>query len=688
MNKIYIIITLFLISLGTSAQVDRSKAPEPGPAPKIQIGEYQSFQLKNGLKVFVVENHKMPRVAFSLILDNEPIIEGDKAGYVSFAGQLLRNGTTNRTKAQLDEEIDFIGASLSTSSGSIYASSLTKHKEKLLELMTDVLFNPAFPEDELEKIRKQTVSGLAASKDDPNAIARNVRNVLVYGKEHPYGELTTEETVENVKLEDVRAYYNKYFKPNVAYLAVVGDINLKEARKLVEKHFSKWKKGEIKQPVYEVPQAPESTFVALVDRPASVQSVIEVAYPLELRPGNPDVIKTRVLNQILGGGFSSRLMQNLREDKAFTYGARSSLSSDDLVGNFVASASVRNEVTDSAVYEFIQELEKIRNSVVEERELTAAKASIIGSFARSLEQPSTIANFAINTARYNLPEDYYANYLKNVSATTLEDVKAMADKYILPDHANIIVVGKGSEVADGLKKFGAVKYYDIYGNEYEPSAAKELPAGLTAEKVIDNYISALGGEEKLSSVKAIKMDMSAEMMGNAIDMKVIKKVPEKLLIEVSMGGNVMSKQLLNDDEAVVMQMGNKVPVNEEAKEQLLLASYPFPALQYEKLGVKIELTGVEKIDGKDAYAIEVTYPSGSKLIEYYDAGSGLKVQETKTQKTPQGEMSLSTTYSDYKEVDGIKFPYLVVQPMGGGMKLNVKTQNIEINPEVGEDTFK
>lgn len=688
MNKIYIIVVLFFISLGTSAQVDRSKAPEPGPAPKIQIGEYQSFQLKNGLKVFVVENHKIPRVAFSLILDNEPIIEGDKAGYVDFAGQLLRNGTTNRTKAQLDEEIDFIGASLSTSSNGVFASSLTKHKEKLLELMTDVLFNPAFPEDELEKIRKQTISGLAASKDDPNAIASNVRNVLVYGKDHPYGELTTEETVENIKLEDVKAYYSKYFKPNVAYLAVVGDINVKEAKKLVETHFSKWEKAEIKQPVYETPQAPENTFVALVDRPTSVQSVINVAYPLELKPGNPDVIKSRVLNQILGGGFSSRLMQNLREDKAFTYGARSSLSSDDLVGDFVASASVRNEVTDSAVYEFIHELEKIRNSIVEERELTAAKASIIGSFARSLEQPSTIANFAINTARYNLPEDYYANYLKNVSATSLEDVKAMADKYILPNRANIIVVGKGSEIADGLKKFGPVKYYDIYGNEYEPSAAKELPAGLTAEKVIDSYISALGGKEKLSAVKAIKMDMNAEMMGNAIDMKVIKRMPKNLLIEVSMGGNVMSKQLLNNDEAVVMQMGNKVPVNEEAKEQLVLASYPFPELKYEELGVKTKLTGVEKVDGKDAYAIEVTYPSGNKIIEYYDAESGLKVQETKTQKTPQGEMSLSTTYSDYKEVGGIKFPHLIVQPMGGGMKLNVKTQNIEINPEISEETFK
>lgn len=689
MKRIYIIITFFLISFGAEAQVDRTKAPEPGPAPEIQIGEYQSFELKNGLKVFVVENHKIPRVAFSLILDNEPVLEGDKAGYVSIAGQLLRNGTTNRTKAHLDEEIDFIGASLSTSSTGVFASSLTKHKEKLLELMTDVLFNPAFPAEELEKIKKQTISGIAASKDDPDAIASNVRTVLTYGKDHPYGEITTEETVGNITLEDAKGYYNKYFKPNVAYLAIVGDINLKEAKTLVTKHFSKWEKGEIKQPEYKTPQAPESTYVALVDRPTSVQSVINVAYPLELEPGNPDVIKTRVLNQVLGGGFSSRLMQNLREDKAFTYGARSSLSSDDLVGNFVASASVRNEVTDSAVYEFMHELKKIKNEQIEEYELKAAKASVIGSFARSLEQPSAIANFAINTARYNLPKDYYANYLKNVSATSLEDVKAMAEKYILPEHANIVVVGKGSEIADGLKKFGPVKYFDIYGNEYEPSEASEVPADLTAQKVIDNYIAAIGGREKLSSVNSLKMNISADMMGNKIEGKMVQQVPKKLLVEMSMGGRVVSKQLLTGDEAVVTQGGQNVPVNEEAKEELTFSSYPFPELHYEELGAETKLVGMEKVDGKEAYAVEVTYPSGKKVTHYFDTESGLKVQETKVQKTPQGqEVPLSTTYSEYKEVEGIKFPHLIIQPVGGGMKLNIKMENIEVNPELGEDTFK
>lgn len=683
------LILIFAITIAGVAQVDRSKAPEPGPAPEIQIADYQSFELKNGLKVFVVENHKLPRVAFSLLLDNEPIIEGDKAGYVSFTGQLLRNGTTNRTKAQLDEEIDFIGASISTSSNGVFASSLTKHKEKLLELMTDVLFNPAFPEDELEKIRKQTLSGLAAAKEDPDAIANNVSSVLNYGKDHPYGELTTEETVENITLEDCKKYYNTYFKPNVGYLAVVGDISLKEAKKLVNSYFAKWERGEIKQPTYEVPSAPEKSFVAMVDRSSSVQSVIDVTYPIELEPGHPDVIKSRVLNQILGGGFSSRLMQNLREDKAFTYGARSSLSSDDLVGNFSAGASVRNEVTDSAVHEFMSELEKIRKEKVTEEELLAAKASIIGSFARSLERPETIANFAINTAIYNLPKDYYANYLKNVSATSLEDVQAMAQKYIKPDHANILVVGKASEVAPSLEKFGEIKYFDIYGNEYDASAASTaLPEGLTAKDVIDDYIKAIGGKEKLEKVTAVKAKMNADMMGNSISMTRIQKAPNKMFLEASMGGNVMMKQTFDGKDASAMQMGQQIPLDENKIKEMAIDARMFAELYYDELGVKTKLIGVENIDGTNAYAVEVTLPTGTTSTHYYDAETGLKIRESQVAKTPQGEMVMATDIGNYKEVDGILFPYEIKQPMGGGMKMVLKTESIEVNPEINDDIFK
>ncbi|MFO7257712.1 MAG: insulinase family protein [Bacteroidota bacterium] len=668
-------------------QVDRTKAPEPGPAREIEIGEYQTFTLKNGLQVFVVENHKLPRVQFSLQLRHDPVYEGEKAGYVSMAGDLIGTGTTNRSKAQLDEEIDFIGASLNTSANGIYASSLTKHMPKLLELFTDVLYNPSFNPEELEKIRTQTRSAIVANKEDPEVIASNVRSALLYGKDHPYGDLVTEETIDAITLEDCKAYYQTYFKPNNAYLAIVGDIDLKTAKKLVKKHFGKWESGTVPAPVYPTPQLPEKTFVAMVDRSSAVQSVITVAHPVELKPGSPDAIKAGVMNNILGGGgLSSRLNQNLREHKGFTYGAYSSLSSDKLIGSFDAEVSVRNEVTDSAVVELLRELRRIREEPVDEAELKAAKAYISGSFGRSLENPATIANFAINIAKYNLPEDYYDNYVKNVAAVTPEDVQTVAKKLIHPDRAYIILVGKASDVAPGLKRFGELKYFDIYGNPYTPSEKAEIPPGLTAEKVIENYIQAVGGEANIDAIKSFVNHSEASVQGTPIQIVTFFSAPNKTSMEISAGGQLIQKVTCDGKDVSISYMGNTVPLDDASKERVLFDSYLVGERRLKEAGVSVALTGVEQIDGRNAYVVEYTFPLGSKSTVYFDTETGLKVRMVVANNTPMGEVTQTTTYSDYVEKAGVKFPLTVVQN-AGPQTLTVKSTSVELNAPVPEEKF-
>ena len=245
MKRISFII-LFALSVVTGfAQLDRSQAPKAGPATKLNLGDYTKFELKNGLKVIVVENHKHPVISYSLSLDIDPIYEGDKAGYSSFTGELLRAGTENRTKSQIDEEIDFIGASLNTTASGIYARSLKKHQDELLDLMTDVLYHPLFPQEELDKQIKQALSGLKVQKDEPRAITSNITSALMFGKESAYGEISSEETIQNVTIDDCKTYYNSYFKPNVAYLVIVGDVTVKEAKKTVKKYFGSWESGDV-----------------------------------------------------------------------------------------------------------------------------------------------------------------------------------------------------------------------------------------------------------------------------------------------------------------------------------------------------------------------------------------------------------------------------------------------------------
>ncbi|SNS96773.1 Predicted Zn-dependent peptidase [Ekhidna lutea] len=683
-NILSLVLTIGIV--GAFAQVDRSKLPEAATPRPINIGEYESFELKNGLKVFIIENHKLPRVSYNLLVDREPLLEEDKVGYLGMVGQMMMRGTETRTKEQLDEEIDFIGASVFAGSTNVFASGLSKYQEKILELMTDVAFNPTFPEEELEKIRKQTLSGLASAKEDPGAIAGNLNQALVFGKNHPYGEIQTEETTNNITVEDLKAYHSTYFKPNISYLAIVGDVDPKQMKKMVKTYFGSWEEGEVPMPSYETPQAPEKTKVGIVNRSASVQSVINITYPVVLPVGSEDAIKVRVMNQILGGSFSGKLNMNLREDKGYTYGSRSSLSSDELVSRFNANADVRNEVTDSAVVQMIYEMEQMRNGEITEEELELAKNSISGSFSQSLERPQTVANFALNTAIYNLPEDYYNTYLQKVQAVTIEDVKAIAQKYLSTEKAHINIVGKASEVAEKLKQFGELTYYDTYGNEVDPSLSK-LPEGLTAETVLKNYIEAIGGREKVEAVNSVKMKMEASIMGQSLNMESTRMAPNKMLMEVKMGGNVMQKQVFDGEKGASSGMqGSKKIEGNEALDMAISSSIVEETVYLDK-NVDVKLTSVENIDGNDAYGLEVTMPSGKKSIRYYDTETGFLVRTTNTIEAPQGAMTLSTDYSDYKEYGGILFPTGIKQPMNAQMKMDIKVTEILVNEEIDESIF-
>lgn len=347
----------------------RKSAPSAGSPPKIQIGAAETFTLDNGLTVILVENHKLPTVSYRIFVDNDPVLEKDAAGYLDLTGELLSKGSKTRTKAQIDEQVDFLGANLFSDANGVNGNCLSKHSDKLLTIMSDVLLNPVFLPEELEKAKKRAESNLASQKDDANAIAGKVASVLRYGKDHPYGEIMTDATLAKINLEQIKTYYNTYFKPNIAYLVVTGDVTKAQVEKQAKQYFGQWAKGDVPTHTYGIPRAPEKTQVDFVNKPGAVQSVINITYPIELKPGTPDVIRSRVANSILGGYFNSRLNANLREGHGWTYGSGSSLNPDKLVGSFNASASVRNAVTDSSIIEALKEMRRLGEEKVGEAEL-------------------------------------------------------------------------------------------------------------------------------------------------------------------------------------------------------------------------------------------------------------------------------------------------------------------------------
>ncbi len=678
-----------LIVISVSAQLDRSQRPQPGPAPVIQLGDFESFTLSNGLQVIVVENRKVPVVSFQLTLDIDPVLEGIAKGYVDLAGSLMREGTKKRSKQQIDEEIDFIGANLSTFSTGMFGSSLKRHQETLLELMSDILLNPTFPEAELQRSLTQSKSGLATVANDANAIARNVSQVAVFGPNHPYGEIVTAQTLENINAGLLRNYYNTYFKPNVAYLVVVGDIDTREARKLARKYFGRWRKGNVPRHTYQTPTAPEGNRVALGNRVGAVQSVVFVTHPVQLTPGHPDAIKASVMNSILGGGvFSGRLMQNLREDKGYTYGARSSLSPDRLVGRFTASTEVRNSVTDSTVVEILGEMRRLINEPVADETLQLVKNFMNGSFARSLENPRTIANFALNIKRFNLPADYYATYLEKLAAVSVSDVQSVAARYLKPDNSIVVVAGNRDEVAQNLKKFsttGIVEFFDAFGRPLE--APKAVSGEITAQQVIEAYVAAIGGPVKLSEVKDVTMNMSASIQGMTLEAVNKQKAPDLFYSALSMGGNILQKQVFDGTRGRINAMGQSQEITGNDLKELKLQATLFPELRYSELGYTLELAGIESLNEQDVYRIRLTSPTGSVRNEYYSLKTGLRISSQTSQDTPMGAMTIVTNYDDYREVNGVKFPFSIKQQMGPQL-LDMKVNSIEVNSGLSAEEFK
>ncbi|WP_422008958.1 M16 family metallopeptidase [Roseivirga pacifica] len=679
MKKLF---TLAMLVLCTAAfaQVDRSKLPEPAEAREIEIGDYDKFTLKNGLTVIVVENDKLPTLSWTLSFDNGTITEGKKAGYTSIFGQVMRAGTTSKSKEVLNEEIDFMGASVNVGSSSISAFSLSKYKEDILSIFTDILYNPAFPQDEFDRAIEQTLTGLKQSKDNPDAIMANVRGVVNYGKKQVFGEIVTEETIGNIELQDLKNHYIHYFKPNIAYLVVVGDIKTKEAKKLVEQHFGDWESGEVLIEDFKQPEPVEKTTVSFVDRPASVQSVINITYPIDNKPGSDDVTKLSLLNTILGGGgLSTRLNMNLREDKGYTYGAYSSMGSSRYSATFNANASVRNEVTDSAMVQFMYELNKISTELVSEEEFELAKNTAKGSFARSLESRGTVASFALNTEINDLPEDYYANYLKRVDAITREDLLEVAKKYVRPDKANIIVVGKADEVADKLKQFGEITYYDAEGIVIDVEAAKAAVASVDAQTIINKYLEAVGGVDKIKSIEDITTVSKATIQGQQISITQVQKGNIMSKQQVGMAGMVLQEMIFNNGEAVMKAQGQsqQIPPGPQL-EALKEGAVIFPEQYYGDLEYELTVKGIQKVQGKDAYEVSVKTPAGTTASQFFDVESGLLVK----QASAQGGSEIL----EYTEVNGIKVPSKMTLTLPGMGSVEA-TVEVKINTGVEDSAF-
>ena len=661
-------ILLCLLTFTVFAQIDRSQQPQPGPAPVIQLGEPERFTLNNGLTVLIVENNKLPRAAVSLSLDNSPIAEGELAGVSAMTAALLGKGSATIDKDSFNEEVDFMGATINFGSQSASASSLSRYFGRVLELMADAALHPNFTQEEFDKEKDILLDGIKSGEKSVTTAARRVENLLAYGKDHPYGEYVSKESVERVKLADVDAFYKRYFLPNNAYLVIVGDVDAGDLKKQVKKLFGKWKKKNLStDPIPNVTNV-STTQIDFVNMPNAVQTEVTVQNTVSLRKKDADYFPLLIANGILGGGGEARLFLNLREDKGYTYGSYSSMGNNKYTASrFRASASVRNAVVDSAVVELLYEIDRMKKEVVSDEELNRAKAKYVGSFVRAVEQPSTVAAYALEIETEGLPDDFYTTYLESVNNVTKEDIQRVAQKYFLVDQARIVVTGKASEVLDNLEKVQfnesdiSVSYYDKYGNVIDRPASFELPDGVSAQSILADYIDAIGGQDAINAIRSLEVSYNANFMGNELEAISINTAEEQKQI-VKMGGNVLATVIVNASGAKVEQMGNSMDLPPEMAADMQAVIGIIPELKMME-NESITVSGIEEIDGQSAYALEMKGQS-TTTTTYYAVESGLKLKQTTVTEMMGQTQTQDSNYNDYKRFGSLLIPSSTSVPLG------------------------
>lgn len=458
----------------------RNAPPEPLAPLPFNIPELFTTSLDNGLKVVVVDDKRLPLVSYRLAFfagdADEP---AERVGVTSALASMLTEGTATYSSRGLAEKIERLGASISASSSEdfviVSASSLSIYSSDILDLISEIVFRPVFPEDELDLYKRNTIEHLKFQRSQPGYLANEQTARILYGQ-HPYSRIAPSPSdVDALSRELLIDAHQNLLIPNNAVLIAVGDVDREEFLAELDEEFGSWQRGYTSAVNFgDVPLRTERS-LTVVDRPGSAQANIVLAN-IALSRQDPDYFPAIVMNQILGAGASSRVFMNLREEKGYTYGAYTRLDTKRRAGDFEATAEVRTSVTGDSVREFFYELDRIRTEQVTEQELVDAKNFLTGVFPIRAETQEGLTNLIVSQQLYDLPQDYLQTYRGNVDAVTVDDVQRVANRYIHPDRLAIVIVGDASEVLPQVRSYAeSIEIFDTEGQRLDVSDYESGP---------------------------------------------------------------------------------------------------------------------------------------------------------------------------------------------------------------------
>jgi len=432
-----------------------------------KLPEYVTFKLDNGLTVYLMERHAVPVISVSTIIPAGAIDDGSQAGLADLTATALKHGTKSYTKAQLDEEIDFIGASLNTSSSKEFSRLSTKFfskdKAKVLSIIKEILMNPVFDLQEFEKEKSRLLVNLEQQKESPRSVIGSYFNKLLYG-DHVYGNISegTKSSISALTVNDLKKFHTENYIPNYAAISIVGDFSTKEMKKEITKLFSGWKKGKVsseKQASKSI-NAPSENRVLLVNKEDAKETTFFIGSKGVSR-NNPDYIAIDVINTLFGGRFTSMLNDELRVNSGLTYGARSRFSTLKNGGSFYISTFTASETTEAAIDKTLEVLNKLHANGIDEKSLTSAKNYVKGQFPPEYETTGQLANLLTQMFWYDFDESFINNFEKNVDNLDLKKANKVIANYFPKNKLQFVLVGKASDIKSIAEKYGKVKQVEI-----------------------------------------------------------------------------------------------------------------------------------------------------------------------------------------------------------------------------------
>lgn len=639
----------------TKPVVDFRKKPGVGEMREFEFPRYSEATLANGLKVYVVEDRKQPTVAYRMQIGAGETLDGPNAGLSYMMTNLIYKGTQKRTAAELSGAVDSIGANLSTSTQgelmNVSIDGLKKHNALMLSIFADVIQNPLFPKEELEKLLPQVLAGIKQERANPMSLAGAMSRYALYGKDHPNAQRRSEESVKKITIADIRAFHEKYVRPNNrACLTVVGDVTMNEVLPQLEKAFANWKATPLTITQMPAPK-PMTRGVYFIQRPGSVQSSIVAC---ALVPGRKDEMYEpfSLATSVLGSGFAGRLFKTLRETYSFTYTPYAAVTQGKFFNRFFAGADVRNAVTDSAILVLKREIAKVANEVVPDDEFNSLRTNELGNYLMTFERGDFVAGLLQNAEYMGMSPEYLKGYAKRLASYSPYDAQRAASQYMRDDKQYLIVVGS-PEITPILEKYGRVFTYDL---DLKPVGDNMEKVNMSVDDLMNAVQKAMGGKEKLDAVQTMKVSVKTKISVSGRDFDGtsdrMMKAPNKKVMSLKAPFGAQ-EIVVNGTKGWVSMNGQ--PAEEMDAKTLASASAEAGMFYYTRLpalGYTCEIKGKQS----GLIILHTTSPSKDNVDFFYDAQTFLLRKIEQTQETPQGPMVVTETYDNYIEVAGVKLP--------------------------------